>query len=598
MAICGCLALAFVGYATALPGEFVFDDKHALVFTDCHRGLHRIPAMFDLRSRSVCNARPLRSVTYALDYSLWGLDPFGYHLTNVLLHGAVGLLLFLLALRLGGSRRAAGLIAALFLLHPIGTEVVAYVSGRRDQLAALFSLAAAVLFFPGTARRGPASAIGAVLCFALAMLAHEGAAALPAAIALIELARHARAQRERRLASALRRLVADRRAVLTIGAMLLAVAAYGGWRTFVVSPSEPHGLWGGTLGAHVGTVARVHAHYLEQLAYPVNLIADYSEDAFPPSRSLFELPALLSVALLCAIFTLALRCARRAPLGAATVLAYFTLLLPASQIVIHHELLAEHRIYLAAACYCALLGWALHRVVAWRTALGWALVAAVLLAYAALTNNRNLDWRTPETLWTKTVAQVPRCARALGNLGGVRLSRGDLRGAKELLSRALEIRPDLCAARINLGETLLRLGEQRERGLRLIEEARCIEHWRLDRRRARAYALLGRWADAAAAYRRAIADGPPRADNHDGLARALHALRDPRAIAEYRKALALSPGWAVPMLGLARALAETCQQQQARLTLEALRARDDAALRRAADSIQASMIRACPAGSR
>jgi hypothetical protein len=179
LALLFAVTLSFLAYSPSLRGEFVFDDHPLLVENDCHRSLRRIPELFAWRGGGLCTLRPLRFVSYALDHALWGDRPLGYHLTNVVLHGVVGFLLLLLLLRLGLDPWLALIAASFFLLHPIATEAVAYISGRRDLLMALFSLLGAIAFLDYLQKGGAWRLALLLVCLLAALLSHESAAALP-----------------------------------------------------------------------------------------------------------------------------------------------------------------------------------------------------------------------------------------------------------------------------------------------------------------------------------------------------------------------------------------------------------------------------------
>jgi tetratricopeptide (TPR) repeat protein len=295
------------------------------------------------------------------------------------------------------------------------------------------------------------------------------------------------------------------------------------WLVATRDSSTREALWGPSLGAHLGTVLRVHAHYLRQLVVPLQLIADYSPEAFPPSSSLFELPALGAAALvlgLCGLAGLLLLRGRR-PLLGGTVAVYFVLLLPASQIVIHHELLAEHRLYLPSLCFAALIAAGL--LALWRGARRRLLVGLLGGIYGAslmlLTMDRVLDWVDPLILWRTTVTQVPRCARARANLGALLARRKQFGPARRHLERALEIRPDLCAARLNLGKLEIETGHG-EQGLRQLQGAvRCKPSSPSFRHElARASLALGRYREAGELFDALLAAAPDDAELHYGAA--------------------------------------------------------------------------------
>src|SRR5687767_888109 len=131
------VAAAVLLYLNSLGNGFVFDDGDVVV-GDAH-----IRDLGNWRALLADSYRPLRTITYAVDYAIWGMRPVGFRLTNIALHAANGVLALLIARKLTGRARAAALIAALVLvLHPAQVESVAYISGRRDVLFSVFYLAA------------------------------------------------------------------------------------------------------------------------------------------------------------------------------------------------------------------------------------------------------------------------------------------------------------------------------------------------------------------------------------------------------------------------------------------------------------------------
>ena len=154
------LALTLLSYANSVRNQFVFDDIY-LIATNPHiKGVQRIPNLLGFGKQKVFY-RPVRTVTYALDYTLnknlWhffggyegydkGLNPLGFHISNIAYHLITSLLVFLVIGRLAGSPRIAFFAASLFALHPVHTDSVTYLSGRRDILCALFFLAGFYFF--------------------------------------------------------------------------------------------------------------------------------------------------------------------------------------------------------------------------------------------------------------------------------------------------------------------------------------------------------------------------------------------------------------------------------------------------------------------
>ena len=564
------VALSFAAYSSSVHGEFVFDDIPTLVANDCHRGLARIPSLFDPRNTTICSLRPVRFASFAIDHALWGDHVAGYHATNILLHGLVGWLGVLLLLRLGVSRRAALLSGVFFLIHPITTEAVAYISGRRDLLMALFCLLTVHAYF-WYQDRGGWHRIGlTALCLIAALLSHESAAALPAALVVLELCRGGNTGANR-----LGRLFAPRRA-MPLALLIGLVAVFAVWTLQRHDLSERNELWGPNLGAHVATVLRVHAHYLRLLVWPDPLIADYSPEGFRISRSLLDPGALWALALLAAVILLAWKLRSRWPLVSAAIVCHFVLLLPTSQIVIHHELLAEHRLYLSSLCFAGLLGAggdALLRKLSTlkaRTRLvlvGWVPILTLAALYLGRTNLRNLDWRSPLSLWSVTVRQVPRCARARSNLGAALAQHRRFGAARAELEIALHIRPDLCDARLNLGQLMLDTGRPDE-GLDQLQQAvACSPKPSFLEKLGFAALAHGRLALAGRSFRRGLSQRPASAELHYGLGTVLHRtgkLSD--ALAQYDEAARTRPDWPRLLYRTALVLAESCKVQAAEAT--------------------------------
>ena len=138
--------VSFLVYYNALNNDFVFDDESVVQNNQSILTLANIPKFFTAEEgfHKVIGRyyRPVVSSLYAVDYAIWGMNPFGFHLTNVIIHVIASLLLLMVLMKLFGDYKN-GLLAALigaliFAVHPIHTEAVSWISGRTDSLATLF----------------------------------------------------------------------------------------------------------------------------------------------------------------------------------------------------------------------------------------------------------------------------------------------------------------------------------------------------------------------------------------------------------------------------------------------------------------------------
>lgn len=168
-------AAALGVYSSALSGQFIWDDDYLVRDNQYLTSWSHLPQIFskdiNAGADSFCGFyRPLQILSYRVDYLVWKLEPPGYHLTNILLHALAAWLFFLLAEGFAG-RPAALFASFLFLVHPVQTEAVAYISGRADLLAAIFIFLGILI-----ERKRPWS----VAAYALALLSKESALVFPA----------------------------------------------------------------------------------------------------------------------------------------------------------------------------------------------------------------------------------------------------------------------------------------------------------------------------------------------------------------------------------------------------------------------------------
>ena len=443
---------------------------------------------------------PLTHTAFWLQSRLWDADPLGHHLVGIALHLTVALLLWrlLLALAVPGALLAA----AVFALHPVHVESVAWISELKNTLSAVLFLAAAgaYLRFDATRRRLPYAL--ALAAFTLALLAKSVTAALPAVLLVLLWWQRGRLAWRRDLAPLL---------------PFLALGAGAGAATAWV---ERHHVIGAlTLHFDLGPVERVLlagralAFYLGKLLWPAELVFFYPR--WEISRStwwqyLFPLAALVLTAALWA-----LRRRWRGPLAA--WLLFAVALAPALGFVdvypFRYAYVADHFQYLASlgpiALLCALAAVWLAAQRSWRRTAGRAAVVLVLVALATLTWRQCRTYADAETLYRRTLERNPGCWLALNNLGVIALGRGDAAEAERLFAESLRRNPRYEAALNNLGLVLAR------RGL----AAAATDH-----------------------YRRALAIWPDYPDANVNLGNALFAAGDvAAAVPHYERALRLRP---------------------------------------------------------
>ena len=293
--------LAALIYANALPNGFVFDDFYLIVGNREIQNLTQYPKalQWDMQRRIALQPdrgathRPLRTALLAVQFRFFGLNPTGYRVVNILLHILNGSLVFVLLRSLLGRARPALFAALLFVVHPIQTEVVAYIAGQRDVLFTTFYLVGFLCFVRYRATQQAAwLGVGAV-AYILGLLSKEMAITLPLLCIAYDLVAHFPGDGpgvvpplSRAIRDGLRATLAQgRKLYLLMGGMLAMILVY-----FVVisNPSHQRTLYGGGLGPTLNTSARIMVHYLKLLVFPLTLNVDYSYNAFPVSSSLAD----------------------------------------------------------------------------------------------------------------------------------------------------------------------------------------------------------------------------------------------------------------------------------------------------------------------
>lgn len=440
----------FICYSNSLSNGFVFDDEYLVLIYSRPRSFSHLLDML------VDSYRPIRNLSYILDFIVWGANPFGFHLTNVLIHAANTVLVFFLIRRFTIGSIVPALTALIFAVHPIQTDAVAYVSGRRDVLFTLFYLAAFHSYLTYRNNKSRISFVLFLVLWALGLMSKEMAVSLPLVIFVwnfCEFWPEEEGSRARRFFGAARKAF-NRDRWLYI-ALAVAAIAFIWYLLFVLYASGRAGLgglhyWGGNVFATLLTVARVHAWYFKQLIYPTP-IAQYF-GAFSVSTSLFDLRALGSLVVVGAAIVAGFLFLNRRRLMAFAILSYFVTLLPVSQIIPHHELLADHYLYLPMMSFGLFVG-LLVKEFATKAGqarqVAYAAVTVFIIALAVLTVIRNRDWKDELSLWQANYEAVPESPRASYNLGGLNI-RQDPRKAETLLKQSLASDPSFEPAYLSL----------------------------------------------------------------------------------------------------------------------------------------------------
>jgi tetratricopeptide (TPR) repeat protein len=486
-------------YLNILFNGFVYDDDTQLVKNPYIRSFHYLKEIFttdvwSFTGEAASNYyRPMMTLGYTVCYRLFGMQAYGFHLVSLLLHVLVVCLIFVLTERLTGDRVWAFVAGALFALHPIHTESVAWIAAVTDLEVTFFYLLTFGFFLavarPGGGRSQPMLA-AMVFAFVLALLSKEQAMTLPALATVYEhFYREDRSETSASQKSARYGLLW----LVGIGYVLFRMYFLGGLAPQEQLPALT------PLQIALSAIALV-GQYVGKLLWPVRLCAFY---VFHPSTSLFDFPVLAGLLVLVALAALFLVCwrshernVRFASFGIVWFLALLAPVLNAHWLVAN--VFTERYLYLPSVGVAWLVGLGASKL--WsraepRPAQRRALVLAGFAVgglFAARIVIRNRDWNNDivlytrtlelspdadlildnlalaylhegapdkaESAWRRTLARNPDDATALNSLGLLASRRHQYAEAVGFFQRAIELNPSLMNPHLNLGMTYVKMG--------------------------------------------------------------------------------------------------------------------------------------------
>lgn len=590
------LAIALVTlivFSPALWNGFVeWDDSVNLGNNPDYRGLGWRQLRWMFTSVLMGHWIPLTWMTLGLDYVLWGMNPVGYHLSNLLLHAANAAVFYFVALRLLGLvtpgprastlRLGAAAAALFFAVHPLRAESVAWVTERRDVLSGLFFLLTILTYLKaregeGTGRRRWLA--GSVGLYALAVSSKAAVMALPLVLILLDIYPLRRLAGWRQwTAPKARRVWAEKIPYLLLAFAGAGMALYAVWANSFLTPFERYPLL-----ARVGMAFYSLWFYVWKSLLPLGLSPLYE---LPARVNPLDPPFLLSavaVGILTGGFWL-LR--RRWPAGLAVWVSYVVILAPVSGIPFHsgHQLTNDRYSYLSCLGWALLVGAGVCAVLRARASgmlrpsvarLASGAAAVWLIGLAVLTWQQVQVWRDTDTLWRYAIEFNSACSICNGNLGLFLMNKGYATPAIPYLQQAVALRPERTGVYGALGLAFLQLGrldeavEYLQRGLERVPRD-------VGTRTNLAAALIqqGKPGEAIEHLQQILRLNPDHAQVHANLGVALTELGRPaEAIEHYRRAIELKPEAPLARYGLARAylaMGKTGAAQQEYAVLEKL----------------------------
>ncbi len=544
-------------FANTLPNGLVWDDTWLIADNEYIRSWENIRLFFTPRYWTELHPipspgqyRPIRTLTFAVDYFFWEDNPFGYHLTNLFLHMLNVLVIYMLLSHLLIAAKGAGnmdrgwrrgvpfLAALLFAAHPVHTESVNFIKNRAELLAGLFFLLSLSLFIKTALGEKKTKAVlwgsFSMMFFGLALLCKETALALPPI--LIAWAACFCSGKTRTSAF-----------IKTVPFWAVVPVFFWFRYTFLqtvpVNACASPGLWQNALA-----VSKTLGYYFYLLCFPVTLNADIPfvipETIFCPAVFLPALTVFMLGLLIVMI------CRRKRVFCFSLFWIFLTLVPIANLVYLSSRPLAEQRLYLPSLGFCLLLafifsGFFIRRESFFR---GQNLIAIVCLSavfsfYAVQTVSRNRDWQNERTFFSQMVAGSPQSARAHIGRGYALVAAGRLQGALKHYYVALSTKPETAEIHYNLGIILSRLGMPEPALRHFLAAARLQpENAEAHYQAGNIYLQQAKTDKALTAYRQALILDPDYAPAHYNLGIALTEKNRPQeAMNHYRTALQINP---------------------------------------------------------
>lgn len=555
--------LAATLYVPTLSYDFVWDDFLMVVQNQYFKHVRFIRLYFTSDFARLTSGglsavyyRPLLALSFLMDYSLWGKNPSGYHLTNLLLYAGTVYLVYRVSRCLFTDGRAAVGATLLFTVHPAHVETVAFVSARPDVLAALGMLAAILCYrrFGSVAgSRRWLALVGSLLGFAFGLLSKEMAISLPALLIWSELVLGSRGTGKAPRETWLR--------LLSILPHLAIGMGFLWYRRAAVQSLIPSGLGAGILWQRLPGALEVLSRYTVLAVWPFRMQAAYTQAR--PESLLNPWPlAGLAIAAVSLLLVLAWR--RRWP-EAAFALGWFLLalapvvdLFPLAPRAVN---MADRYLFIPSLGICWLLAlagislWDRYLARSRRIAVASGIaVSGLLLALTWTTLAYSAVWRDNLALFGRMVRDLPNAALGYHNLGLALARTGRIEEAVQALETAVRLDPTDVRSLLSLARTYVENGRPRE-GFRILDdlERQGAQDKMYFMVRARAHMAVEEWDRAERVLRRGLERLPDLAEAHLSLGYVLERQGHPRdAIASYRRALALSGDLLWAYVGLAR----------------------------------------------
>ena len=540
--ICTVLVLAICAAYWQLPRHdfLTYDDQQYLTENPHIRaGLNWNTFKWAFSTSYASNWHPVTWLSHAVDFQIFGLKPAGHHIVNLLLHIANTLLLFALLNRFGGALWRAALVAAIFALHPLHVESVAWAAERKDVLSTFFFLLTLWFYFLHAKRPSYLRYLSSLFFFALALMSKPMVVTLPVLLLLLDIWPLHRTRLHPlpgKVTSSWPRLLLEKLPFLVLAGASSALTLWAQHQGHSILSTEQL-----SLSQRLAHIPVVYLTYLGKAFFPHQLAIYYPYQG-PPS--IFTV--LLSLLILAGISLLVLRGRKNHPYLLTGWLWFVGTLVPVIGLVqAGDQAMADRYTYIPLIGVSIMFAWGLSDLCGERTAL--MVSPAICLILSGATFLQVQYWQNTRTLFEHAARVTAKNHLALTVLGSLFEKDGRTSEAMALYAQALQYKPDYPEAHFFMGHAL---DQQGNPGAAIAEYATVLK---LKPQLEQAHIFLAmdlakekKYDEALQHYQSALALNPDSAAAHHNLALLYHTRGSlDLAVEHYSAALRLDPGLAV-----------------------------------------------------
>lgn len=551
------ILLGSLVYSNSLTNQFIWDDQYLVEENTYIKNWRYLPQIFtkDIGEGSGVKYgfyRPLQILSYKLDYSLWRLNPKGYHLSNIILHILVGILIYWLANVLFKEKTLSFIASLLFITHPLHTETVTYISGRQESLAFFFVLASFLSYIKYLRNKNIGYFALTIMGYIGSLLSKEVCLVFPLLILLYH-------------SSFKERLNLKMFISLVIVSLLYLLLRITFLKDFLfLKVLFPISIFPRTLAFFAAI-----CNYLKILIFPLNIYPEYGNPLF----KITDIEVLTGIGLIITLLIYILKKRNRNPLLSFSIGWFFIVLLPVSGLIYPlSTYMRPHWLHIPSLGFFFILGKIFANLIKREKFkfISSLLLIGLLLLYSYLTFKQNTLWGEPLTFYKKNLKYLPQNSNLYTNLGNAYMKIGNKKEAIKMFKKAVKLDSKNAVAYNNLGVSYSKIGKSLEA---ITFYKKAIEakptYIKAYSNLGVEYAKVGKTKEAIRIFKKAIKMNPYYPDAYFNLAATYQNLNNfKEAILLYTKTIQIEPSYSGAYFNLALLLSQIGKKEEAITLLE------------------------------